>query len=118
MEIILLGTAAAEGWPAPFCLCPHCNEARKRGGPNIRTRSGALIDEELKIDFGPDTLIQMQRTGRNLARLKTVLFTHQHNDHIAAAELEWATQPFTQTPPGRIEIWGNSKVIDEIRRAF
>src|SRR5205085_12525684 len=84
MEIILLGTAAAEGWPAPFCVCKYCEEARKRGGPNIRMRSGALIDGELKIDFGPDTVSQMQRSGRNLSKLKTLVFTHQHSDHLDA----------------------------------
>src|SRR5438128_2714874 len=116
MEIILLGTAAAEGWPAPFCVCEPCEEARRRGGPNIRSRSGALIDDELKIDFCPDTVSQMQRTGRNLSRLKTILFTHQHSDHIVPTELEWAIQPFTQTPPTKIEICGNAATIERIDR--
>src|SRR5438552_10505091 len=119
MELILLGTAAAEAWPAPFCLCRHCDEARRRGGPNIRSRSGALIDGELKIDFGPDTVSQMQRTGRNLSRLRTILFTHQHSDHFVPTELEWAIKPFTQTPPpGPIEICANAVVMDELRRTF
>jgi len=116
MRIQLLGTAAAEGWPAPFCLCAACEEARRRGGMNIRTRSGSLIDEDLKIDFSPDTLMQMQRLGRNLARVRTLIFTHQHCDHLAASELEWAAKPFTQTPPEPIEIWGNRQVIAEIQR--
>jgi phosphoribosyl 1,2-cyclic phosphate phosphodiesterase len=118
MEIVLLGTAAAEGWPAPFCVCRNCEEARKRGGSNIRTRSGALIDDELKIDFCPDTVVQMQRTGRNLSKVKTLLFTHQHSDHLVASELEWAVKPFTQTPPEPIHTYGNSEVIAEINRAF
>jgi phosphoribosyl 1,2-cyclic phosphate phosphodiesterase len=118
MEILLLGTAAAEGWPAPFCVCRHCEEARKRGGPNIRTRSGALIDDELKIDFSPDTVMQMQQSGRNLSKLKTLIFTHQHSDHLDAQELEWAVKPFTQTPPPPIQTFGNSEVIAEIRRVF
>src|SRR5438477_7413769 len=118
MQIQLLGTAAAEGWPAPFCLCPACEEARRRGGVNIRSRSGALIDDDLKIDFGPDTVSQMQRHRRHLARVRTILFTHQHSDHLAATELEWAAKPFTQTPPPPIELWGNAQVIEEIRRVF
>jgi phosphoribosyl 1,2-cyclic phosphate phosphodiesterase len=118
MEMILLGTAAAEGWPAPFCVCEHCAAARIRGGPNIRTRSGALIDDELKIDFGPDTVAQMQRTGRNLSKLRTIIFTHQHADHMVASELELASTPVTQTPPPPIELWGNSQVMAEIARQF
>src|SRR4051812_42849236 len=118
MQIVLLGTAAAEGWPAPFCVCKHCEESRKRGGPNIRSRSGALIDNELKIDFCPDTVVQMQRTGRNLSQLKTLLFTHQHSDHVAAQELEWAVKPFTQTPPPPIQTYGNAETIAEVHRVF
>ena len=117
MELVILGTAAAEGWPAPFCLCPFCQEARRRGGMNIRARSGALIDDELKIDFGPDTVGQMQRTGRHLANVKTLVFTHQHSDHFVPTELEWAARPFTQTPPATpVELWGNSQIIDDIKR--
>ena len=105
MELVLLGTAAAEGWPGPFCLCEACEEARKRRGPNVRSRSGALVDDELKIDFSPDTVSQLQRTGRNLSRVKTILFTHQHSDHVVASEMEWCVTPFTLTPPAwKIEV--------------
>ena len=27
MKLRYLGTAAAEGWPAVFCRCPHCDRA-------------------------------------------------------------------------------------------
>ena len=61
MEMILLGTAAAEGWPAPFCACVHCNAARSRGGANIRTRSGALIDDELKKGWKANSTYPSER---------------------------------------------------------
>jgi phosphoribosyl 1,2-cyclic phosphate phosphodiesterase len=112
MEVTILGTAAAEGWPAPFCRCPHCDEARRRGGPNLRARSGVLIDDDLKIDLGPDTVAQMQRTGRSLASVRTILVTHQHSDHLVPSELEWAIPPFTQTPmAGRIELFANAESV-------
>src|SRR5687767_2543966 len=118
MHLLLLGTAAAEAWPAPFCACPSCEEARRRGGPNIRSRSGALLDDEVKIDFGPDTVTQLQPTRRNLSRLKTIIFTHQHTDHFVPSELEWLLDPFTKTPPAApIEILANSAVLSEIQRA-
>lgn len=118
MEVLILGTAAAEGWPAPYCVCAACEKARVRKGPDIRTRSGALIDNELKIDFGPDTVMQMQRSGRNLRSVKTLVFTHQHSDHFVPSELEWAKHPFTLTPGGKIELWGNSYVMDGITGNF
>jgi phosphoribosyl 1,2-cyclic phosphate phosphodiesterase len=85
---------------------------------NIRSRSGALLDDDLKIDFGPDTVSQLQRTGRNLSKLKTIIFTHQHTDHFVASELEWLLEGFTKTPPpAPLEVIGNVEVIQEIRRA-
>jgi phosphoribosyl 1,2-cyclic phosphate phosphodiesterase len=118
MELTILGTAAAEGWPAPFCRCPACEEARRRGGPNIRTRSGALIDDDFKIDFCPDTLCQMQRTGRCLDKVRTLVFTHQHSDHVAAHELEWAVVPYTNTPPAAIAVYANPETLALIDDAF
>jgi phosphoribosyl 1,2-cyclic phosphate phosphodiesterase len=119
MKLTLLGTAAAEGWPAPFCRCPACQEARRRGGPNLRGRSGALVDDDLKIDFGADTLGQMQRTGRDLAEIRTLVFTHQHSDHIVPVELEWAAPPFTNTPPAEpITVFGNAEVVALLRTEF
>lgn len=44
MKFIYLGTAAAEGFPAVFCDCAFCKEARMLNGKNIRTRSQALIN--------------------------------------------------------------------------
>jgi phosphoribosyl 1,2-cyclic phosphate phosphodiesterase len=120
MEILILGTAAAEAWPAPFCLCEACEKARKLGGKNIRTRPNALIDNELKIDFGPDTVMQLIREKRHLRNLKTILFTHQHSDHFVPSELLWAKFPFTRTEPpaGSIELWGNRFVHEGIRDEF
>lgn len=119
MELTFFGTAAAEGWPAPFCRCPACQEARRRGGVNIRGRAGALIDDDLKIDFSADTVSQMQRTGRDLSQVRTLVFTHQHSDHIVPTELEWASGPFTNTPPETpIEVYGNAEVCAMIREAF
>jgi phosphoribosyl 1,2-cyclic phosphate phosphodiesterase len=112
MELLLLGTAAAEGWPAPCCVCAHCEEARRRGGPSLRARSGALLDDDLKIDWNADTVLHMQRCGRSLAGLRTLVFTHQHSDHIMPQELRWLAPPFTVTPPAApITVYGNAQVL-------
>ncbi|MBB1048698.1 cobalamin biosynthesis protein CobU, partial [Dietzia cercidiphylli] len=31
MEVVLLGTGAADGWPNPFCRCDSCLDALRRG---------------------------------------------------------------------------------------
>jgi phosphoribosyl 1,2-cyclic phosphate phosphodiesterase len=118
-EMLLLGTAAAECWPAPFCACDACRRARNLKGPNLRLRSGALIDNDLKIDFGPDTVAQMQSLARDLVSVKTILLTHEHGDHLCTTELEWASRPYTLTPASQpIQVFGNARVLSEIRRLF
>ena len=116
MNVLLLGSGAAEGWPAPFCECDACERARLLGGINVRARSGALDDDDLKIDFSPDTVAQLQRQRRSIRGLRMIVFTHEHSDHLAPAELEWLVKPFTLTPPAtRVQVFGNQRVLDVIR---
>lgn len=113
MRLTILGTAAAEGWPAPFCRCAPCEEARRRGGPNIRKRAGCLVDADLKIDFGPDTVAQTQQHGICLADVRVIVFSHQHSDHVVPSELAWAAPPFTNTPPAEpITIFANAATLE------
>ncbi len=63
MRIKYFGTAAAEGFPGLFCSCEACERARKAGGKNIRTRSQALIDRALLIDFPADTYMHVLHGG-------------------------------------------------------
>ena len=55
MKLKYLGTAAAEGYPAMFCDCENCRKAMKSKGKNIRSRSQAIIDDSLLVDFPCDT---------------------------------------------------------------
>ena len=52
MKVQLLGTAATDGWPNPFCICASCEDLRQNGV--IRAQSSALIDECLRLECGPD----------------------------------------------------------------
>jgi phosphoribosyl 1,2-cyclic phosphodiesterase len=82
MHIEFLGTAAAEGFPDPFCACAACENARREGGRSIRLRSSALINDELLIDLGPDLYTAALRRGRSLGHVTYVLQTHPHSDHL------------------------------------
>ena len=82
-----LGTAAAEGIPGLFCNCEVCNIARSRGGKDIRTRSQALVGDDLLIDFPADTYQHILRYGLRLDRIRYLLVTHSHNDHFYPADL-------------------------------
>lgn len=87
MKLTYFGTAAAEGFPALFCNCAHCNEARRLGGKNIRTRSQSLVNDDLLIDFPPDTYSHFLQNGVEGDRIAYLLITHTHLDHFAPAEL-------------------------------
>ena len=63
MQFTYLGTAAAEGWPAVFCRCKYCLEAQRLGGKNIRTRSQAIVNDDLLIDLPPDTYLHKLAHG-------------------------------------------------------
>lgn len=56
MKIKYLGTAAYEGIPSLFCRCETCEKSRREGGRNLRSRSQALVDDELLLDFPADTV--------------------------------------------------------------
>lgn len=119
MEVILLGTAAAEAWPASFCKCRCCVEARRRKGRDIRTRSGAIIDQVVKVDFGPDTVMQMIQTGRELTGLSTLLFTHAHDDHFSPAELQYRRDGFVSSAALELlHIYGNEEITSTLKQEF
>ena len=87
MNITYLGTAAAEGFPALFCRCEYCMEARRLGGKNIRTRSQALINKDLLIDFPADTYAHFLSNGIRGDEIGYLLITHAHADHFYASDL-------------------------------
>jgi len=82
MVITFLGTGASEGYPNAFCCCANCERARALGGPSLRKRSAALINEDLLIDFGPDILTASFTHDRSLAKVRYCLQTHAHSDHL------------------------------------
>ncbi|MEI6501881.1 MAG: flagellar hook-basal body complex protein FliE [Armatimonadota bacterium] len=59
MFLKLLGSAAAEGWPALFCACEACREARRLGGKNLRRRTSYQLGDTVHVDFGPDSFSSM-----------------------------------------------------------
>ena len=82
LTLQFLGTGAAEGIPSPFCRCPVCENARKKGGKEIRLRSSFRVSKEVLVDFGPDVLASCARFGLDLSDLRHVLITHTHEDHL------------------------------------
>ena len=101
MKLHFYGTGSSEGFPALFCQCAACREARRLGGKNIRTRACCGIDGTLLIDFPPDTYAHSLWGGLDLTRVRTVLLTHGHFDHLYERDLVNAAPPMAVFPEGR-----------------
>lgn len=117
MEIRLLGTAAAEGWPAVFCRCANCQRARAAGGKDLRARASACVDGIFQFDFGPDTFHQVLQ-GHVLAEVRHLICTHSHEDHLAASEFRWRVEPFAHGQEAALPVYGNARVLERIAAAL
>lgn len=118
MKFRYLGTAAAEGFPAMFCRCDACEEARRLGGINLRTRSQALIGEDLLLDFPPDTYAHAMRYGLRLDAVKYLFVTHAHCDHFSPDDLTMRGAPYShRMRQARLNVYGNDGVEELFERA-
>ena len=134
MKLTFLGTGAGETYPGYWCECPHCTYARKHRGKNLRTNSSMVIDEELLIDIGPSCFDNAARFGVNLSKIKTLLVTLPHEDHLQPQHLYWRNTDesllpltyvekmrhggprFTDIP--QLNIYGNSFVMETLRKSL
>ena len=89
MKIKYFGTGAAEGIPALFCLCDVCKNARILKGKDYRTRAQALVNDDLLIDFGPDTYYHVLNHDLPLEYINDILITHSHDDHLYPFDLTY-----------------------------
>ncbi|MDI9469245.1 MAG: MBL fold metallo-hydrolase [Bacillota bacterium] len=115
-RVHFLGTSAAEGFPAPFCPCPPCTRARADGLRAARSRQSLLINDDLIVDFGPDTYAQQIWRGLNLLPVRYILQTHAHRDHYCPDEIRNVLHPKAILPPGhrrQLYLYGNAAVINQ-----
>jgi phosphoribosyl 1,2-cyclic phosphate phosphodiesterase len=119
MKIKYLGTGASEGWPGVFCQCALCQQARQLGGKNIRRRSSAVVGDSLLIDLPPDIYGSALNHGFDLSQIKHFAITHNHGDHLYAAEIGNATKPFAHILDGEpVHFYGSSTVVGTINAAL
>jgi phosphoribosyl 1,2-cyclic phosphate phosphodiesterase len=117
MKIQYFGTAAAEGWPGVFCRCEYCAEASRRGGKDLRTRSQALIDDTLLVDYPPDSYYHMIRYGLKLPEIQHLIVTHSHEDHFYPLDLTQRRPGICEDLNGILHIYGNNKVEELLKIA-
>ncbi|MFC5402646.1 MBL fold metallo-hydrolase [Cohnella soli] len=114
MKVHFLGTAAFEGIPSMFCLCETCKQARQLGGPDIRTRTSVMIDDELKIDFPPDTFYHSLREGLDMDSVRDILLTHSHSDHLYPEDMVIRAEGYASYGEHTIHVYGHDLPIRHI----
>ena len=115
MKFQFLGTAAAEGIPAFFCNCERCVRSRAIGGRALRTRSQAIIDDTLLLDFPADTLAHTYHCNVDLLKVSHCFITHTHEDHLYPADLANLRPGYGHTPEGwHLDFYGSEKVAGKV----
>jgi adenosylcobinamide kinase / adenosylcobinamide-phosphate guanylyltransferase len=109
MNLLMLGTGSADGWPNPFCSCASCTS--ERAASRLRGQTSVLVDDRLLLDCGPETPRAAERLGADLTGLRHVLVTHAHPDHCAPAFLLFRS--WIGDAP--LDVVGPADVIDQAR---
>lgn len=111
MKITFLGTAASEGVPAMFCDCKYCQEIRKRGFKEFRTRTQVLVDSDLSIDFPSEAYIHSLNFGVDLSALKYLIVTHSHMDHFYAHDFILRGYKYAVLKQDMLSVFGNEEIL-------
>lgn len=122
MKLQYIGTGAAEGFPGMFCRCEACERARKKGGHNLKTRSCAMINDRILIDLSPDLYAQSLFLGLELGKVKDLVVTHTHKDHLDSFFLELRAKEGavkqTNEEESYLSVYGSSFVQAVIHKAL
>lgn len=118
MKIKYLGTAAYEGIPGLFCQCDICKNAIKNGGKEVRTRAQALINDDLLIDFGPDTHKHYLTYKFDWLKIKYCLITHSHSDHFYIDDMEQSQTGYVHGYPLKLEYYSDEAAYDIMNERF
>jgi adenosylcobinamide kinase/adenosylcobinamide-phosphate guanylyltransferase len=110
MELLVLGTGSADGWPNPFCRCENCEDARDRG--ELRTHTSVLVAGVILFDVGPDVARSAERAGATLADVEHIVVSHGHPDHLEPATLLWRSW---LARPNPLTVHAPAAALDVIR---
>jgi phosphoribosyl 1,2-cyclic phosphate phosphodiesterase len=111
MIVTFLGTSAANGYPEGFCRCDNCERARELGGPSLRKRSAALVNDDLLIDLGPDIHAASSMHNRPLTGVRYCLQTHSHADHLDPTHLFSRSPEFGVVGAHRLHFYASSATV-------
>src|SRR5471030_2513697 len=111
MRLTFLGTAASEAYPDAFCGCENCAAARDLGGPSLRKRSAAIVNDDLLLDFGPDLLAASMLHNIPLNRVRYCLLTHEHGDHLDPSHFSARHDACGPTDPVHLDFYATEGAL-------
>ncbi len=115
MKLQYLGTAAAEAFPSLWCDCEACRKARKLRGRNIRTRSQAIVNDRVLIDFPCDGYAHLVDNGIDSSKIHSVLNTHVHGDHFYTTDFAYLKRGFSHPEPGyTLTVYGSVDIEEKL----
>ena len=112
MEVTFLGTGTSQGIPIIGSEHPVCHSKNPK---DKRLRVSVLVHwrgKNILIDCGPD--FRQQMLANDVKRIDAILFTHEHNDHVAGLD---DIRPFFFRQ-GDIPIYGRESVLSSLRKRF
>lgn len=117
MKLKYYGTGSCEGIPGIFCDCENCRKIRSVGGKSIRTRHQSSVDDKLLIDFPADTAVHVFYGGLPLYKIRNILLTHPHSDHLYLENFLLRDVQKKCTPDGAeiLTVYSSGKTGAEIR---
>jgi phosphoribosyl 1,2-cyclic phosphate phosphodiesterase len=117
MEIVFLGSAGAETTPKVGCLCPVCQEARRKGGRFVRNGPSVLLTEaSVLFDTPEDVDKSLEREG--IHEVRHLVYTHWHPDHTGGRRvLEQLNMDWLDAKARRVtQVWLPSWVREDFRK--
>lgn len=112
MELLFVGSGAADYPAAMSCGCPNCREAREIGGLNVRTYASALVNGRLLVDCGPTVAWRLAELDVPPRDVEALLLTHAHSDHLDTDAIFTLARAADRERP--LQVYGNSTACAEL----
>ena len=113
LKITVLGTGTSQGVPVIACECDVCQSEDIK---DKRLRTSIMITYKgvnYVIDTGPDFRQQMLR--EDVKRLRAIIYTHEHKDHIAGLD---DVRAFNYVQKSSMDIYCDKRVEKALKREF
>lgn len=113
LKATFLGTGTSQGVPVISCDCITCSSVDQK---DKRLRTSLMIsigNKNVVIDTGPD--FRQQMLMNEVKMVDTVLFTHEHKDHIAGLD---DIRAYNFRSKKAMDIYASPRVQDALKREY